>query len=102
MSPFVGAGLVQFELPFPIPANLWISLHPLDLYVRLQLLWQMFPHLVRKLLHLLRLPHRERDCEGIGSQFIYLWYVSGFVVLPLQSVSVLSYIRKTWFDPTPL
>ena len=66
-SPFVGAGLVQFEPPFPIPANLRISLHPLGLYVHLRLLWQMFPHLVRKLLHWLRLPHRERDCEDIGS-----------------------------------
>src|SRR6267378_2609210 len=90
-SPFVGAGLVQFEPPFPIPANLWISLHPLGSYVHLRLLWQMFPHLVRKLLHWLRLPHQERDYEDIGSSFVYLWYVSDFVVLPLQYISALHY-----------
>ena len=51
----------------------------------------MFLHLVRKLLHLLCLPHQERDSEDNGSQFVYLWYVSGFGVLPLQYISVLSY-----------
>jgi hypothetical protein len=72
-------------------SNLQISLHPLSLYVCLRLLWQMFPHLVRKLLHWLHLPHRERDCKDIGSRFVYLWYVFGFVVLPLQFISVSSY-----------
>jgi len=106
MSPFVGAGLVRFEPPFPILANLRIALHPLGSYVRLRLLWQMFPRLVRKLLHLLHFPHRERDSEDISSQFVYLWYVSDFGVLPLRFISILSYhfyclIAAVCFPQTP-